>query len=170
MAGIKQPLPIGVLGTEFNAFLFASIGEDENGMPVSVLSGLARSDVDPWQEAARLANSSEESATQRLTALIGALPDRAASHSDPRAIAVSLVGRLPRPSSFNGGSRETSQDVWAVINSRPWWIYAVFMCFALGSQFLIASHQQSLKPDQMGAAEKSANAVSAPEPPVITRP
>jgi hypothetical protein len=60
--------------------------------------------------------------------------------------------------------------VWAVINSRPWWIYAVFICFALGSQFLIASHQQSLKPDQMGAAEKSANAVSAPEPPVITRP
>ena len=119
-------------------------------MLVSVLSGLARSDVDPWQEAARLANLSRESATQRLAALIGALPDWAASYSDTCAIAASLVGRLPRPSGFNGGSRETSQDVWTVINSRPWWMYVVFMCFALGSQFLIASHQLSMKPDNMG--------------------
>jgi hypothetical protein len=35
---------------EFNDFLFAPIGEDSNGMLVSVLSGLARLDVDPWQE------------------------------------------------------------------------------------------------------------------------
>jgi len=168
MAGITQPLPLGVLGVEFNAFLFASIGEDKNGMPVSVLSGLARSDVDPWQEAARLANSSEESATQRLAALIGALPDWAASHSDPRATAASLVGRLPRPSAFNGRTLKSSQDVWTVINSRPWWIYVVFMCFALGSQFLIASHQPSIKPDKMGVGAMSANTVSAPAPPANT--
>ena len=42
-------------GAEFNDFLFAPIGEDGNGMLVSVLSGLARLDVDPWQEAAKLA-------------------------------------------------------------------------------------------------------------------
>jgi len=47
--------PMSVPGSEFNDFLFAPIGEDKNGMLVSVLSGLARSDVDPWQEAAKLA-------------------------------------------------------------------------------------------------------------------
>jgi len=35
-------------------------------MLVSVLSGLARSDVDPWQEAATLAELPGETATQRL--------------------------------------------------------------------------------------------------------
>jgi hypothetical protein len=60
--------PIPLPGSEF---LFAPIGEDRDGMLVSVLSGLARSDVDPWQEAARLAELPEETATQRLASLIG---------------------------------------------------------------------------------------------------
>jgi hypothetical protein len=43
------------LGSEFDNFLFASIGESRNGMLLSVLSALARLDLDPWQEAAELA-------------------------------------------------------------------------------------------------------------------
>ena len=69
---------MSIPGSEFNDFLFAPIGEDRNGMLVSVLSGLARSDVDPWQEAAKLAQLPGEAATKELAALIGALPDRAA--------------------------------------------------------------------------------------------
>ena len=57
---------IALPGAEFNDFLFAPIGEDRNGMLVSVLSGLARLDVDPWQEAADLAQLPGETATQRL--------------------------------------------------------------------------------------------------------
>jgi hypothetical protein len=133
-------------------------------MLVSVLSGLARSDVDPWQEAARLANLPGESATQRLAALIGALPDWAASYSDPRSIAARLVGLLPRPRGLIGGSQETSQGGLAVMKSRPWWIYVVFMCFVLGSQFLIASHQLPVKPDNVEVT--SAKTPSEPVLPV----
>jgi hypothetical protein len=89
-------------------------------MLISVLSGLARSDVDPWQEAAKLAQLPEEAATQKLTALISALPDRAPSYDDPRAIAARLLGLLPRLPRFDGGSQEKSHNVWAVLNSRPW--------------------------------------------------
>jgi len=46
---------VSVLGTEFDDFLFAPIGEDRNDMPLSVLSALARLDIDPWQEADKLA-------------------------------------------------------------------------------------------------------------------
>ena len=81
---------MSVPGSEFNDFLFAPIGEDKNGMLVSVLSGLARSDVDPWQEAAKLAQLPGETATNELAELISALPDRAASsYPDPRTIATS---------------------------------------------------------------------------------
>jgi hypothetical protein len=137
---MTRPPSIPVLGSEFNDFLFAPIGVDTNGMLVSVLSGLARSDVDRWQEAARLANLPGESATQRLAALIGALPDRAASYSDPRSIAARLVALLPHPRGLIGGSQETFQGGLAVMKSRPWWIYVVYMCCVLGGRFLIASH------------------------------
>jgi hypothetical protein len=55
---------ISVLGSEFDDFLFAPIGEDRNDMPLSVLSALARLDIDPWHEAAELARLPGETATQ----------------------------------------------------------------------------------------------------------
>jgi hypothetical protein len=42
------------LTVRYNDFLFAPIGEQANGMQLSVLSALARMNVDPWEEAARL--------------------------------------------------------------------------------------------------------------------
>ena len=145
-------------GSEFNDFLFAPIGEDKNGMLVSVLSGLARSDVDPWQEAAKLARLPGETATSELAALIGALPDRAASYPDPRTIAKRLIALLPHPLGTNGGSQQgPPHSALAVMNSRPWWIYVAIMCFVLGTQFLIASHQLPAKLDSVKAKAGSAN-------------
>jgi len=115
-------------------------------MPVSVLSGLARSDLDPWNEAAKLAQMPGEAATKELASLIVALPDGAAPFSDPRMIAARLVALLPRPRGFNGLQQESPKRAREAMNSRPWWIYVAFMCFVLGSQFLIASHQIPGKP------------------------
>jgi hypothetical protein len=71
---------ISPLGHEFNEFLFAPIGEEKNGMLLSVLSALARLDVDPWREAAELAQLPRQTATQRLASLIAALPDGPSAH------------------------------------------------------------------------------------------
>jgi hypothetical protein len=156
---------MSIPGSEFNDFLFAPIGEDRNGMLVSVLSGLARSDVDPWQEAAKLAQLPGDAATKELAALIGALPDRAVSYQDPRTIATRLVALLPRRFGSKGGPQQAPpHSAWAVMNSRPWWIYVVFMCFVLGSQFLIASHQLPAKSDNMEM--KSGSTSFPPAPPV----
>jgi hypothetical protein len=158
--------PMPVPGSEFNDFLFAPIGEDRNGMLVSVLSGLARSDVDPWQEAAKLAQLPGEVATRELAALIGALPDRAASYPDPRTIATRLIALLPSRFGSHGGPQQAPppRSAWAMMNSRPWWIYVVFMCFVLGTQFLIARHQVPAKSDNMEM--KSGSTAFPPAPPV----
>jgi hypothetical protein len=37
--------------SEFDSFPFAPLGEERNGMSLSVLSAIARFDVDPWHEA-----------------------------------------------------------------------------------------------------------------------
>jgi hypothetical protein len=152
--------PIPPPGSEFNDFLFAPIGEDGNGMLVSVLSGFARSDLDPWQEAAKLAALPGETATQRLISLIGALPDKVASYPDSRTIAARLVALLPRSPGSSAVSQGASHSAWAVMNSRPWWMYVVAMSFVLGSQFLIASHQLPAKPDD--AKMKAASIISPP--------
>lgn len=91
---MEMTRPAG-LGSEFDAFLFAVIGEDRNGMALSVVSMLARMDLDPWQEAANLAAVSEEMAAQRLAPLLAALPERTLQQTSPETTAVRLVALLP---------------------------------------------------------------------------
>jgi hypothetical protein len=83
-------------GTEFDEFLYAYIGEENNGMLLSVLSALARLDVDPWDEASRLARLPRPAAVQFLTALIAALPHGSSARSDPEMHAERLTALLPQ--------------------------------------------------------------------------
>ena len=76
-----------LLGSQFNDFLFASVGEEKNGMMISVVSALARLDLDAWQETANLARLTRPLATERLAGLIAALPDEFLVHQDPAEIA-----------------------------------------------------------------------------------
>jgi hypothetical protein len=142
-------------GAEFNDFLFAPIGEDRNGMLVSVLSGLARLDVDPWQEAANLAQLPGETATQRLASLIGALRDRDSSSLDPPTIATRLIALLPNRNDTKNQSRDTSHSINATTNSKPWWVYVILMSFVLGTQFMMATKQLPTKADSVQAEPSS---------------
>ena len=91
-----------LLGPEFDTFLFAPIDEEGMGAPLSVVSALARLDVDPWQEAAELARMPREAANQRLTSLIAALPE---ARLAPAAIAKRLIKLLPRGDTSSVASR-----------------------------------------------------------------
>ncbi len=93
-----------LIGPEFDKFLYASIGEGRNGTVLSVLSALARLDVDPWQEAASLARMPRESATVRLTALIAALPDEPTMDIPAKTIAADLTALLPTAGRLNAPS------------------------------------------------------------------
>lgn len=142
------------LGSEFDNFLFAPIGEDRNGMLLSVLSALARLDVDPWQEAANLAQLPKETATERLASIIAALPDGPSVYPDQGMIAARLVALLPRRASSNIESPRTFLGASAATN--PWAIiYVIFMVFALGAQWLAASRQSLAQVDNVHAAASS---------------
>ena len=45
------PTQFSLLDSEFNEFLFATVGEERIGVPLSVLSAFARLGLDPWVEA-----------------------------------------------------------------------------------------------------------------------
>jgi len=49
------PARFSLLHSDLNDFLFAAVGQEQNGMPLNVVSGLTRLGLDPWEEAGRLA-------------------------------------------------------------------------------------------------------------------
>jgi hypothetical protein len=61
---------------EFDSFLFATVGEEVDGAPLSVLSALSRLGLDPRDEAARLSRLTKEAAADQLARMIARLSDR----------------------------------------------------------------------------------------------
>jgi hypothetical protein len=128
------------LGSEFDAFLFTLIGEDTNGLSLSVASALARMDLDPWQEAAALAVLPSDTATQRVAALFQALPDELFSERDRGTMATRLVALLPRPAKPAIKSPLGSLDIGRAIHS-PLGVGGVFVLVVLVllvAQFVMA--------------------------------
>ena len=113
--------------SEFDPFLYAPVGEERNGMSLSVLSALARLEMDPWQEAATLTHMPAQDATVRLASLLSSLPSDAATLLAPSTV-LRLIALLPQEPTSNGRSRETSVSVTA----RYWMVAFYFlMAFVL---------------------------------------
>jgi len=119
-----------LIGAEFDKFLGAPIGEGRNGTPLSVLSALARLDVDPWQEAKSLAQMPKDTAATRLTALIAALPDTPTKNVPAMTIAANLVTLLPKAARITVGP---SDGVFAAVGPQQAQIR-----FALGALAILA--------------------------------
>jgi hypothetical protein len=164
VAAMMRAAPACGLRPEFDTFLFASIGEDGNGMQLSVLSGLARSNLDPWQEAAKLAELPGKTAVERLTSLIETLPGKAWARPDARAVATRLIALLPRTLAGNVAAGQTPDSLGEMIRSRSWWVYFLLMVLVFGSQILIASQQPS--PAAHQADVTSVDEVAPPQPPI----
>ena len=67
------PSQFSLLHSELNDFLFAQIGEEASGAPLSVLSALTRLGTDPWAEGARLSDLPRDAAARSLVPTDGLL-------------------------------------------------------------------------------------------------
>jgi hypothetical protein len=150
---MTRPVWVAALGSEFDDFLFAPIAEESNGMMLSVISVLARLDLDPWQEANNLAGLPSETATKRVASLlIAALPDGPSARRDPETIAARLTALLPRRASPNIARRRTLFDAGDVTKFRAGIsMYVVFMVFMLVAQLIMATRQPSAQVDSAHA-------------------
>jgi hypothetical protein len=157
------PAPLApLIGAEFDKFLGAPIGDGRNGTPLSVLSALARLDVDPWQEATSLARMTTDSAAARLAALIVALPDGPTKGVPATTVAANLVTLLPKPAGFTINS---SHGVFAAVGpQRPQIRFALGVLAILAMIALALSVGHTLAPGN-GAKPAGApvsDATSAP--------
>lgn len=135
------PAAISRLATEFDDFLFALVGEDRNGVPLSVVSVLARMDLDPWQEASNLSALPAETAARKLVSWLDALPVATLKQANPGAVAVRLIALLPRRT--NPNIRPPAGGVGAVWAAHPRALMAailvaIYVILSLGIQFIAA--------------------------------
>ncbi len=92
------------LDSRFDGFLFAAVRE-ERGAPLSVLSALARLDLDPWQEAAALTRLPRAAAAERLALLF----------ADSSEVAARLAALVPDGSAPSAPIRRSSGRAQAPI-------------------------------------------------------
>lgn len=95
MKDAKRFTSLYPLGNGFDNFLFATIGEDQNGLLLSDNSALARLNVDPWEGAGALMQLPHDTAARRLGTSIARLPCMPSTW-DPAQIAERLIALLPR--------------------------------------------------------------------------
>jgi hypothetical protein len=91
---MKPAMSTFLRDSTFDTFLFAEVGEEQNGMLLSMVSALARLDLDPWREAASLSRLSAQAAGERLTSLLSSLPSSQLKVLAPATV-IRLVGLLP---------------------------------------------------------------------------
>lgn len=107
------------LDKRFDRFLYASIFERDR-LPVSVLSALMRQNLDPWEEATRLAGLPRDQAVASLAATIwrgsGAVSPTAAGE-----IALQLLELLPAAGSA-GSLPHGSEDPISL-----WLVFGIFL-------------------------------------------
>jgi hypothetical protein len=146
---MKSPVSKLSLGSEFDNFLFEPVGEDPNGLAISVVSMLGRLNLDPWEAAASLTRLPVESATQKLMVLLSQLPGTPLPEPHARVLASRLVALLPRQP---GNAARSPQASAASAGSINGWLItnrvylAVYLGLILTTQLVIAQLEPT-RPD-----------------------
>jgi len=159
--------------SQFDDFLHAPIGHEKNGMLLTVLSALARLDLDPWGEAANLAQLPTGAATERMRSLVAAVSEEPATGSESEAVAARLVALLPskaisdpRPRKTNQAKtdpRKTLQRVGLPNNAR-FFLFVAIVAVLLSMQISMASRHSPAHPDPSPTAGFSGSSEAGPKP------
>jgi hypothetical protein len=156
-------------GSEFDNFLFTALGVDQNGLPLSVVSLLARLNLDPWQEAETLAALSSEAAAKRLALSLDTLTDPTLRRGNSEATVLRLLALLPRRVAHTVDKTVASLGVVATTDSGARIAMIVVITsaiFLVGSQILAAHRAASILPGAAPEPVSSAPSHAQPAPPV----
>ena len=159
--------------SEFDDFLHAPIGLEKNGMLLTVLSALARLDLDPWGEAANLAQLPTEAATERMRSLVAAVSEEPATASESESVAARLVALLPllpskafsdpRPRKTNQPKTDPRKTLQRANNSR-FFLFVAIVAILLSMQISMASRHSPAHPDPSPTAGFSGSSEAGPKP------
>ena len=163
------------LNASYDDFLFAPVCEEKNGMRLSVLSALARMNVDPREEATRLAAMPKAIAEKTLLSIFDAVSGRSWKSPEAAAIAARLIRLLPQPSEAATVAATTTAQGPAQAPAQGksyksyWWVW---LGFALAMSFMTPHHPAaSTTPGavMLDAGATSPAKSSTPDPVALSR-
>jgi hypothetical protein len=127
------------LRPDLDRFLFAQVGNEVDGVPLSVISALTRLGLDPWEEAGRLSSFGNREATEQLARLIADLPSHTDHLRDTREIAADLISLLPERGSNATQSPQTEIRLRLWPPSFPKLSQVWIACFVLTAAVLLSA-------------------------------
>jgi len=139
---------IAGFGVEFRPFLQSELWEEKHGAPLSILSALARLDLDPWEEAARLALLPRETASERLSSLLLQLPGAPAGADGCDPPWAQALGLLPNSSVAAPSGKivaHTSRRRWILIFELAYF-GSLLACYAITVTQLHTVQSHAVKP------------------------
>jgi hypothetical protein len=129
------------LRPDLDNFLFAAVGEETNGVPLSMISALTRLDLDPWDEAGRLSSMAKQEAVERLTGLLMRLPGMHRPSSEAQQIAAGLIDALPTHGVVLRPTEEGRRRPKHIAPGKTFWV----ICLAcVAAAFLLMMTQGEL--------------------------
>lgn len=145
-------------------------------MCVSVISALARTNVDPWEEAIRLAAMPKAIAEKTLLSILDLVSGRSWKSPEAAAIAARLVRLLPQSGEAatiaTKGTANAASEIAKVLNLQKnyWWLW---VAMALVMLFMMPHHQTATSSAPAVASESGATSQSkstqAPDPVGLSR-
>lgn len=115
--------------TGLDAFLRGEVGTELNGSTLTILSALARLELDPWVEAARWARLPRAASIDNLAGLIAQMPLCPQSLSEARGTAARLTRLLPGQTKTPvRGKKNSALPVIALVSG---------ICLALAFAFVL---------------------------------
>jgi thioredoxin-like negative regulator of GroEL len=133
---VEHQARFSTLNARFDDFLFAPVCEEANGMRLSVLSALARTNVDPWEEATRLAAMPKAIAEKTLLSILDLVSGRSWKSPEAAAIAARLVRLLPQAGEAAPAAAEIAKA--PAQRGSYWWVW---VGFALAMSFMMPHHE-----------------------------
>jgi hypothetical protein len=152
------------LGPEFQPFLQSKLWADKDETPLTVLSALARLDVDAWQEAAELAALPKVRAEKRLADRLRALPGAPSTALEVDTLCGRSVSLLPQGPTLGKGL--LAKDSKTVRSKSNVYILALTSVYLLIGTWVAVVYMLSLAapPASPREAAPSAPSVQATAP------
>jgi len=110
------------LRPDLDKFLHATVGEEQEGVTLTMISALVRLDLDPWEEASRLSSLDKPEAGAQLAETILRLTGTRWPLSEARRIADGLVELLPSRAQTREAAHSSRTKRSALAPRKRFWL------------------------------------------------
>lgn len=118
------------LRPDLDRFLYATVGEEQEGVSLTMLSALVRLDLDPWDEAGRLSSLAKPEAGEQLAQTILRLTGTRWPFSEARRIADGLIELLPTRAQVREAAAAPRAKGSTIMPGKAFWLVCLLIAGA----------------------------------------